>query len=227
MIIEIWLAFLAGLAGGFHCIGMCGGIVAALSMSGSSGSWRPRLFTQVSYNLGRITTYTLLGMAAALLGSSLDVMAIRSFSSWFFAAANLFVMAVGLSSLFHLNALSLSTLEARGVSLLARPLGRLIAVGSPSSAFPLGVILGFLPCGLVYAPLVVASGTGSPLVGGAMMAALGAGTLPVLLLFGTASGALSASLRDRMFRIAGLAVFLMGAAGLWRIFTRACPHCTF
>jgi hypothetical protein len=222
---EIWFAFVAGLAGGFHCIGMCGGIVAALSMSPGSTSLRPRALSQLNYNLGRITTYTALGAVCGLLGASLDLVAMRSLTKWVFAGANVFVMIVGLASVLGMNALNFSALEGKGARLLAKPLGRLMSVGTPASAFPLGLLLGFLPCGLVYAPLVVASGTGSPVMGAAIMAAMGVGTLPVLLIFGTASGALSTRLRSWMFRVAGAAVFAMGAAGLWRIFARTCAHC--
>jgi sulfite exporter TauE/SafE len=220
--IEIWFAFLAGVAGSFHCIGMCGGIVAALSMTGSGGAFRFRLESQICYNLGRVSTYTLLGALAGLIGSSLDLMALKSISSWFLIAANLFVIAVGLSSALGLNALNLSSLEGRGARFLAAPLKRAVSGNSRFAAFPLGLTLGFLPCGLVYVPLMAAAGSGSLLLGAATMAALGLGTIPVLFMFGTASSAVSVSLRSTMLRLAGLAVALMGAAGLWRALTRTC-----
>lgn len=220
--IEIWFAFLAGVAGSFHCIGMCGGIVAALSMTGDGGAFRSRLQSQLCYNLGRITTYTLLGALAGLIGSSLDLLAIKSFSFWFLVAANLFVIVVGLSSALGLSVLNLSSLERSNTSFLAAPLRRAVAGNSPFAAVYLGLMLGFLPCGLVYAPLIAAAGSGSFLIGGATMAALGLGTLPVLLLFGTASCAFSVKLRSYMLRAAGLAVALMGGAGLWRALGRSC-----
>jgi uncharacterized protein len=220
--IEIWFAFLAGMAGSFHCIGMCGGIVAALSMTGNAGGFRLRLQSQICYNLGRVTTYTLLGALAGLIGSSLDLMAMKSFSSWFLIGANLFVIAIGLSSALALSALNLSSLEGRGARFFAAPLRRTVSGNSAFAAFPLGLLLGFLPCGLVYAPLVAAAGSGSLVSGAATMAALGLGTIPVLLMFGTASSAVSATLRSTMMRVAGIAVALMGAAGLWRALARTC-----
>ncbi|HEY5512910.1 MAG TPA: sulfite exporter TauE/SafE family protein [Geomonas sp.] len=220
--IEIWLAFLAGLAGSFHCIGMCGGIVAALAMTGAGQSFGSRLQFQLCYNLGRVSTYTLLGALAGLIGSSLDLMALRSVSSWFFIGANLFVIAVGLSSALGLNALNLSSLEGRGARFFAAPVRRAISSKSALAFFPLGLALGFLPCGLVYAPLMVAAASGGPGLGAATMAALGLGTFPVLLLLGTASSAISGALRSAMLRAAGLAVALMGAAGLWRALARSC-----
>jgi uncharacterized protein len=220
--IEIWLAFLAGLAGSFHCIGMCGGIVAALAMTRGSQPFRLRLGSQLCYNLGRITTYTLLGAMAGLVGSSLDFGALKSVTSWFFIGANLFVIVIGLSSALGLSALNLASLEGRGARFFAAPLQRAISSKATLSAFPLGMMLGFLPCGLVYAPLMAAAASGGPGLGAATMAALGMGTIPVLLLFGTASSVISGALRAVMLRLAGLAVALMGAAGLWRALARSC-----
>jgi len=219
--IEIWFAFLTGLAGSFHCLGMCGGIVAALSMSAPGGGFGPRLKSQLGYNLGRISTYTLLGALAGLAGSSLDLMAMKGVSFYFLIGANLLVIAVGLFSALGLNALGFSALEGRGARLLALPLRRTLS-GTAVSSVPLGLVLGFLPCGLVYAPLIAAAGTGSLALGAASMAALGVGTLPVLLGFGAASSALSGQLRSLMLRLAGVAVAFMGAAGLWRALTRSC-----
>ncbi|HBG06402.1 MAG: hypothetical protein A2075_21885 [Geobacteraceae bacterium GWC2_58_44] len=219
--IEIWFAFLAGVAGSFHCIGMCGGVVAALSMTGSNGAIRYRLESQLCYNLGRIATYTLLGALAGLAGSSLDLLAIKSVSTWFLVGANLFVIAVGLSSALGSSAFNLSSLETANAGFLARPLRRAVSSHSPVAALYLGLVLGFLPCGLVYAPLIAAAGSGSLVLGAATMAALGLGTIPLLLVFGTASCALSVELRASMLRVAGVAVALMGAAGLWRALARS------
>ena len=220
--IEIWLAVLAGLAGSVHCIGMCGGVVAALAMTRGSQPFGSRLTSQICYNLGRISTYTLLGALAGLIGSSLDLAALRSVSSWFFTGANLFVILVGLSSALGMSALNLSSLEGRGARLFAAPLRRVVSSDSSLAAFPLGLLLGFLPCGLVYAPLMAAAASGGPGLGAATMAALGLGTIPVLLLLGTASSAISGTLRNAMLRLAGVAVALMGAAGLWRALARSC-----
>lgn len=215
--LQVWFAFLAGLAGGFHCIGMCGGIVAALSVSGCGAPFRPKFLSQLFYNVGRIFTYTLLGAAAGLIGSSLDLTALKSASRWFLVGADLFVVAIGLATAVSLPALNLASLEGKGARLPAAPVSRFLAAPSPLAALPLGMLLGLIPCGLVYAPLISAAASGSVLLGAATMAALGTGTLPVLLIFGTASSALSARLRSGMQRLTGIAVALVGAAGLWRL----------
>ena len=214
---EIWLAFSAGVVGSVHCLGMCGGIVTAIAMTAPHGGVRSKLVTQSLYNLGRITTYTALGVAAGLIGSSLDLLAVKSVAFWFFCTANLFVIVVGVASLFRWSRFTLASLETAPAGFMTRSFRAAASGSSCLSAFPLGLCLGFLPCGLVYGPLMVAAGSGSPLLGGAIMAALGIGTIPVLLLFGSASAAISGAVRDRMSRLLGLLIALMGMAGLWRV----------
>lgn len=222
--LQIWLAFLAGLAGSFHCIGMCGGIVAAISLKDSGNAFGARFRSQLFYNTGRIATYTALGAVAGLIGSSLDLMSMKVVFRWFMVGANLMVIMVGLSSALGLNVLNLSTLEGTGARFLTAPLKRLLAANSPIASLPLGLVLGLLPCGLVYAPLLAAAGTGSPVIGAATMAAMGLGTVPVLLAFGTASSAVSGALRNAMLRAAGVIIALMGVAGLWRVLGKMAAH---
>ncbi|QXE91078.1 sulfite exporter TauE/SafE family protein [Geomonas subterranea] len=222
--IQIWLAFVAGLAGSFHCIGMCGGIVAAISLKDKEGALGARLKSQLFYNTGRIATYTLLGALAGLIGSSLNLMAMKMVFRWFMVGANLMVIMVGLSSALGLSVLNLSTLEGSGARFLAAPVRRALAAPSPLASLPLGLVLGLLPCGLVYAPLLIAAGTGSPATGAATMAAMGLGTVPVMLGFGTASSAISGALRNAMLRTAGIAIALMGVAGLWRVLGKMAAH---
>ena len=214
--LEIWLAFSTGLIGSTHCLGMCGGIVASLALANRRENPRSRLLTQVMYNLGRILTYTLLGVIAGLIGPALDLLSLRSVSLWFFVGANLFVILVGLSSAFRLKWLSISSLESSAGKFLAGPLRRTAASSSPFAAFPLGLLLGFIPCGLVYGPLAIAGGSGSPLLGGAIMAALGVGPLLLMLVFGAASSTISGVMRDNLYRLTGVLMMFMGGAGLWR-----------
>lgn len=214
---EVWLSFLAGLAGSVHCIGMCGGIVAAMAMGGKGGAEKGGHLFMLSYNLGRLTTYTVLGAAAGLLGSSLDLLAVREASFVIYGLANFFVIVVGVASVLGIQRFSIFAIEGSGGGFLATPLRRVIASDTPWRGFGAGIILGFLPCGLVYAPLVTAAATGSPFRGGAVMAALGLGTIPLLFAFGSASAVLSVRVRSGFLRLAGLLVALMGAAGIARI----------
>ena len=215
---EIWLAFLTGVAGSFHCIGMCGGIIAAIAMTNREAAPLNGQLFQVFYNLGRILTYTALGVAAGFVGSSLDIMAMKEVSLYVFAAANLLVMLIGAASLFGLPGGSLFSLEGSGGRFFTAPLRWAVAGNSsPLRALPLGLLLGFLPCGLVYTPLIAAAASGSTFKGGAIMAAIGFGTMPLLLFFGSVSTVISGRVRSSLFRMAGFFMALLGGAGIWRV----------
>lgn len=214
---EIWLAFLTGAAGSLHCVGMCGGIVTAVAFSGREGKRSARIAVQLFYNAGRVVTYTLLGLLAGGIGASLDLFLLKRAAAWVFAGANLFVALVGVGTVVGARSVNLASLEMGGAAILSRPLRRMLAGGSAMRGFPLGLVLGFLPCGLVYAPLVVAAGTADPWRGAAVMAALGLGTVPLLLTFGSVAASLSAVLRGRVLRLTGFLLLLLGAAGFWRV----------
>ncbi|MEI6305855.1 MAG: sulfite exporter TauE/SafE family protein, partial [Deltaproteobacteria bacterium] len=142
----------------------------------------------------------------------------------FSCLANIMVVVDGLTSIAGSARFSLSALENGSARFLAIPLQRALALPSPMAALPLGLILGLMPCGMVYAPLMVAAGSGSYLTGGGIMLALGLGTMPLMLCFGSASNFISGSLRKWLLRIAGMAVALMGAAGLWRLLYNTSHH---
>ena len=216
---EVWLAFMAGMAGSFHCIGMCGGIVAALSMATTHGSARSRVTSLFMYNIGRISTYTFLGVVAGLIGASLDLPTMRSVGIWLGLAANIMVIVIGLASAFGFS-WGLNSLESDSGRFFATPLRKAISGNSSAAFFPVGVMLGFLPCGMIYGPLAVAAANGSPLRGGLMMLALGLGTVPILMIFGSATGVISATVRQIMFRTLGVIIAAIGLMGLLRVLKR-------
>jgi sulfite exporter TauE/SafE len=214
---EVWLSFLAGLAGSPHCLGMCGGIVAAIALHARDTGPGTRRLILLTYNLGRIFTYTLIGALAGFLGASLDILSMKMAANWVFVAANLFVFLVGMASLIQVSSFSLFSLESAGGRFFSGTLRWAVSDTGFFRTFILGMTLGFLPCGLVYAPLIAAAASGRPATGAAMMAALGLGTLPMLFFFGTASAALSNRLRGNLSRLVGLFVALIGFTGLWRV----------
>ena len=225
---EVWLAFVAGLAGSPHCLGMCGGIVAALAVAGSGETHGGRRSFLLLYNLGRVTTYALLGVVAGLIGSSLNLLPLKEATLWIFVAVNLFVLLIGVGTAAGWRFLSIATLEPGGASWAGRAVERLVRGAAGRGAFPLGLALGLLPCGLVYATMIVAAATGSPLRGGAVMAALGCGTFPALYFFGSLTGLASGRGGQRLLRLIGIIVAAAGLTGLWRVlgalgFLPPCP----
>ena len=205
--------FLTGLLGGVHCAGMCGGIVAALSGQGGGPRWPLHL----AYNGGRVLSYTLAGAlvgAAGGLGLLLDGMLPVQLA--LYLLANVMLIAIGL----YLAGVSsvVTWMERLGVALWRhiQPLTRgLLPADTLPRALGLGLLWGWLPCGLVYAVLATALLTGDALDGAAIMAAFGLGTLPNLLLAGLALRRLASATRGRPLRMAaGGLVLGFGVYGL-------------
>lgn len=212
--------FLIGLLGGTHCVGMCGGIVSAMTVNvvrmpgeGASREWPLHL----AYNLGRISSYTLAGAAMGAIGTVgmlfNDILPIQL---GLYVAANLMLVALGLYLTGFTRALS--GVERAGHHLWARiqPLTRrFLPARNVAQAFPLGLLWGFLPCGLVYSVLATALVTGAAERGAMLMLAFGLGTLPNLLLAGLLLRRLKEVVRNRAVRAgSGLVVLAFGVYGL-------------
>jgi sulfite exporter TauE/SafE len=214
--LEIWLAFSAGLAGSGHCLGMCGGIVTALALSRRDAGAPQRFLANLLYHAGRICTYTLLGLAVGLASRAGMVDALKPYVKWLFLAANLFVAAIGIFTLLGVRALGISALDGSGWGWLKGVLARLSSGSSVLAALPAGLVMGLLPCGLVYGVLISAATSGSALKSGGMMLAFGCGTLPALLAYGQVASALSVLGRGVFQRGMGGVVALLGLLGVWK-----------
>jgi len=210
------MALLTGLLGSGHCLGMCGGLVAALSLSGDRQ--RGDFPFQLLYNTGRITTYTLIGLTVGWLGSAIAYAeAFATFARIILLGSDLFIILIGLGGAGIFRGFNFLSLECvgpvRALTLAVRGLRRL----PPAvAALPLGLLFGFIPCGFLYAMAITAAQSASPLRGAQMMLAFGLGTAPALLLFGTAAHWLGTKARRRMLLSAGIMVALMGAYNLFR-----------
>lgn len=214
--LEIWLAFSAGLAGSGHCLGMCGGIVTALALSRRELGAAERFLLNIQYHAGRIATYTLLGFIAGLATYAGMVDVLKPVVEWLFLAANLFVAALGLFTVLGLRSFGLSALDGAGCGFLMKQFTLLTGRTSLPAALPAGLLMGFLPCGLVYGVLIAAATSGSALKGGSMMLAFGCGTLPALLTYGQVASTLSAMGRETFQRSMGGVVALLGIVGVWK-----------
>lgn len=197
-----------GLLGSLHCVGMCGGFVLALDRPGRV-PWR-RLGVQGSFLTGKACTYVLLGALAGTLGAT----ALRA--PWFSAAqvalavvAGLLMVAAGLQLLGWLRAFPVGSLFGPG-SAYDRGARAVANARGPAAPFALGALTGLLPCPLVYAFLAAALSTGSLLRSMGTMALLGLTSLPALALVALTGGLLSARVRARGVRAAGVVVVLLG-----------------
>ncbi|NSL55568.1 sulfite exporter TauE/SafE family protein [Uliginosibacterium aquaticum] len=209
--------FLIGLLGGAHCIGMCGGIVSALSspVPGAAPVWS----RQLAYNFGRIASYALIGGLVGAIGSaSMLFNRVLPLQLMLFVLANLMLIGMGLYLMGFTRALA--GVERGGQLLWRRiqPLSkRFLPVRSWRQALPVGFLWGFLPCGLTYSVLSLALVNGSAVRGAGLMLAFGAGTLPNLLFAGILLARYRNLVRSRSFRlVAGLVVLFFGIYGLIR-----------
>lgn len=214
---TIGAAFLVGLLGGTHCVGMCGGIVGALSagLSADVRSARGRFFfTQLAYNGGRISSYVLAGIVFGFIGKQLVTVEVLQGMpiGRILGGVVMILLGIYLTGWWH----SLLFLERAGAHVwkYIEPLGRrFIPVRNVPQAYVLGLVWGWLPCGMVYTVLALALSTGSVADGALVMLAFGLGTLPTLMTMGLALTAMGRLARRPWVRIAaGILVILMGLA---------------
>ena len=214
---SLLTALLAGLLGGVHCVGMCGGIVAAFSFRADGST--PPLRMHLAYNLGRVASYTIFGALAGALGASLKLTGFVPVQTLLYVLAQAVMILLGLY-LAGLNQWVLVFERAGGALWRAvKPLfQKLLPVTSLPQAVLAGMAWGWLPCGLVYSVLVSALAAGSAPSGAALMLAFGLGTLPNLIGMGLFARQLQPFMQQLWLRrAAGLMVASFGVWGLLKL----------
>ena len=220
-LLIIGTALAAGFFGSPHCLGMCGGIVSALSFALSSQTPQRRFMLQTLYHLGRLISYSFLGLLVGVLGEGL--LAPFANSKWPYVATAVMMIAFGLYLTGWWR--GLDKLEALGGRLWQKmsPLRqRFMPINSPPRALIAGMLWGFLPCGLVYSALALALTSANAVTSSVAMLAFGLGTLPMMLLAGSTAGALKQKLQQQGWRTAnGLLVIAFGVWTLLQAFTHS------
>lgn len=209
-------AFIFGLLGGAHCIGMCGGIMGALSLAVPPSMRSPARMTGLllGYNLGRISSYMVAGTLVAFLGTLIGLAPGARLTLQVVAAVMMILMALYIADWWK----GLTRIEAVGRYLwrYLEPVGRrLMPVVSIPKAVLMGSIWGWLPCGLVYSMLSWSLAIGEPLKGALLMGAFGLGTLPALLATGFAARQLATLMRHRATR--WMAALIIIGFALWQL----------
>lgn len=207
-------AFLLGLFSTVHCIAMCGSVIGALTLSLPTEvreSQRRMLPFVFNYNIGRIISYGAAGMVVGLLSTPLAQLN----AHWLLRILSVLVMiSMGLYLAGWFPKFARAERLGAPVWRLLQPIGqKLLPVRSFRQAFLLGMVWGWLPCGLVYAALAVAATAGDPIRGGLVMLAFGAGTLPAVMGAGLFTGMLASLARSKKLRqVAGVLIILMAVA---------------
>ena len=203
---DYGLAFATGLLGGFgHCIGMCGPIAAALALGGKGElAWTAHLL----YNAGRVVTYTFIGALMGLAGSFLNTagaLAGAQNAVALLAGVVMVIMGLGIA-----GALPFAGKMEKGGSPLLKAAAPILESASALRYFPLGLLFGFLPCGLSLTIFIGAAATGDMLRGFLFTLSFGIATIPALLLFGLLMNLVSTRVRGLVYRLGGVVIIISG-----------------
>jgi uncharacterized protein len=172
---EILSAFAIGLFGSLHCIGMCGPIAIALPVPNTSNA--SFLTGRLLYNIGRVLTYSFLGAIFGLLGSRFVV---AGFQQGISIILGIIILIVVLMPSRYKVKVTQHPIILKISSPLKESIGVLFKKGTFSSMFLIGILNGFLPCGLVYVALAGAIASGDAVSGAAVMVLFGLGTIPAM-----------------------------------------------
>ena len=232
---EFTVLFAGGLLGSTHCIGMCGPyVLMSLASPGFGAAPRPGAFAL--FTAARLSVYVGLGALAGQAGDSLGGIAGNA-AGWVSVAAGLFAFVLGLSLLGILPDLTVFLSRAGLDRVVQGGMAGARRLNGPFSPVPaplrrvllvllLGGIQGLLPCGLVYAFLARAAAAGDATAGGEVMLAFGLGTVPMITALAFFSAKVAASLRQKLYRLAGVIVVMGGALLILRGLAdlRLLPH---
>ncbi|MBR9727278.1 sulfite exporter TauE/SafE family protein [Shewanella intestini] len=221
MDITVWGAFIVGLMGAAHCFGMCGGLIGAFASSlpkTKQNHLAQQLSFLVTYNLGRMISYTLAGMivgggAAAL--NQLFVIDDYLIYLRFFVGIMMIITGLYISHIW----LGLIHIEKLGQFFWQRlqPLTKkLLPINTQKQSFAAGLVWGWLPCGLVYSTLTWSVASGSAIQGGLIMFAFGLGTLPALLSAGLVANKLANFVQNKTVKLlSGLLIIAFGVQTIY------------
>jgi sulfite exporter TauE/SafE len=201
---NYWIAFFIGLFGSIHCIGMCGPL--AFAIQSFHTRWWLIVADKIIYNLGRVVSYSLLGLLFGLIGKQLWMYGLQQGVS---LVSGMLIILAGLSRLYHIRLKDKKLLSA-----LMLPVNKMLgyALRHKAGHFIVGVLNGFLPCGFVYLALVGAINTATPIASAQFMFWFGMGTFPLMLLATVSSGLIGPAVRRRINK--GMP-YLMICLGIW------------
>ena len=198
-------AFLMGFLGSSHCLGMCGGISATLGLHGKSPIFA------LNYNLGRIITYTLLGLIVGSLVPLISAGKPTGNMIWARRSALIFIFLIALMQIFKFNPFkSLELLGIKGFGKIRFLIKKFLPPKKASDALILGLFWGFLPCGMIYQALLVGLSLSNPFLSASVMLSFGLGTLPAMFGVALFSNSLNPLLNKDIFRISlGVALIVI------------------
>jgi hypothetical protein len=193
-----------GLIGSFHCIGMCGPIALALPVS--KDRWDARVYGTLLYNIGRTITYGILGIVFGLVGKGLSLGGLQQWAS--IAIGAIMILSVLFPVVFRKVNIEKATYKM--VSKMKGIFGKMFSIRSYGSLFTIGLLNGFLPCGLVYMALAGAIVSAELLSGMLYMIIFGLGTIPVMLALTLLGNVVSIRFRNKIRKIIPIFIIIIG-----------------
>jgi uncharacterized protein len=209
-------AFLIGLLGSFHCVGMCGPIAFALPAKGLN-----RTLSALLYNTGRISVYALLGVVLGFAGKGF---ALAGFQQALSIVAGIVIVLTVLLPSSVLNKFPTGRLIYKPVGWLKKKLGFLFTVPTYTSVMGIGLLNGLLPCGLVYVALFAAISLASPVSSALFMLAFGLGTFPVMLSVVWAGNFISVGIRSKIRKAVPVFIAIVGILMIVRGLNLGIPY---
>jgi sulfite exporter TauE/SafE len=211
MFLALTTGFFIGLVGSFHCIGMCGPIALALPVN-ARGTWGFYV-GRIVYNAGRTLTYTVFGAMMGLIGQRFFVAGLQQEVSIVVGGA-MIISAVAPTLVNRLFGTFTPAQKITGR--LKKIFASAFQRRTVASLFVIGLVNGFLPCGLVYMAMAGAATTGSAGAGSLFMAGFGMGTIPVMFGVSVAGSFLTVTVRKKLSRLTPVFVGILGLIILLR-----------
>ncbi|WP_422107935.1 sulfite exporter TauE/SafE family protein [Winogradskyella sp.] len=207
----LYSAFILGLLGSLHCVGMCGPIAFMLPVDRSNSF---KKVSQISiYHIGRLIAYSLIGLVFGLVGKSLYIFGIQQQLS---IAIGLLMIVLVLIPYKTLAKYNLSKPLNKMISKVKSNLGQALKKKTADTFITIGFLNGFLPCGLVYMAVFGAVATGSLLQGGFYMVLFGLGTIPLMTSAIYLGKFLNQSIKQRIQKAIPVFVVIIGALFILR-----------
>jgi len=217
--VEYWSALVIGLAGSLHCVGMCGPIAIALPIGQDSRL----MYTigRVAYNIGRTLTYALLGLVCGFVGQTILMSDYQQGLS--IALGVIILLAVFTPSKYTSKLVGKSS-NSKLFGKLQDVWGRMFRKSTVWALFVVGLLNGFLPCGLVYLALAGSVATGSPQKGAMYMGLFGLGTLPVMMAMSLLGTMIGLKFKQRLRRLLPAAAVCLAVLFILRGMSLGIPY---
>ena len=198
-------AFILGLLGSFHCVGMCGPIAFMLPVDRTNST--KKVFQIILYHIGRLISYSLIGLVFGLLGKGIYIFGYQQQLSIVIGVLMIITVLIPYNTF---NKYNFSKPLFRLISKIKSALGKELKKKSLDTFLTIGFLNGFLPCGLVYMAVFAAIASGSMLQGVLYMLAFGIGTIPLMTVTIYISRFLSGKVRNYIQRIIPIFVIIIG-----------------